>query len=83
VEWEGEEEWGLTLSMRAEREMVDDESVERGSFTPSRYTSSSATSQVSGYTCYHYKRVTPNQEGTPHTSFGESWGAGNPPSQRG
>ena len=73
----GGEGRGLTLSMRAEREMKGDESVDRGSFTPSRYTSSRGTSQVNGYTCYNYKRVTPYQKGTPHTSFGESGGAGN------
>ena len=77
MEWEGEEGRGLTLSMRAEREMKGDESVERGSFTPSRYTSSRGISQVNGYICYHYKHVTPNQKGTPHTSFGESGVAGN------
>ena len=62
MEWEGEEGRGLTLSMRAEREMKGDESVERGSFMPSRYTSSRGISQVNGYTCYHYKRVTPNRK---------------------
>jgi hypothetical protein len=63
VEWEGRGGSGLTVSMRAERVMEGDESVERGSFSPSRYTSSRATSQVSGYTWYHhhhYKRVTRN-----------------------
>jgi len=60
VAWEGEEGRGLTVSIRAEREMEDDESVERGSFTPSRYTSSRATSQASGYTYYHYKGITPD-----------------------
>ena len=34
----GGEGRGLTLSTRAEREMKGDESVDRGSFTPSRYT---------------------------------------------
>ena len=73
----GGEGRGLKLSTRAEREMKGDESVDQGSFTPSRYTSSRGTSQVNGYTCYNYKRVTPYQKGTPHTSFGESGGAGN------
>ena len=73
----GGEGRGLTLSMRPEREMKGDESVERGSFTLSRYTSLRGTSQVKGYTCYHYKHVTPNQKGTPHTSFEVSGGASN------
>ena len=66
----------LTLSTRADRETKGDESVDQGSFTPSRYASSRGTSQVNGYSCCHYKRVTPYQKETPHTSFRESGGAG-------
>ena len=72
----GGEGRGLRLSTRAEREIKGDESVDRRSFMPSRYMLSRGTSQVNGYTCCHYKHVTPYQKGTPHTSFRESGEAG-------